>query len=450
MLCSYPSAEHRSLQGIAKRLLMIFLLIPAALCLASPGLSSDGLFVGDQVKTFARAECTQSFLPEALEAEESVVRAWTQVRQQLETLSQKLPATSTYIRSFFENGRIIWCFVESELKEIEVGTSSELDAVSSSIILSYEKQQAAVNQDGVVRIRKDLWDAMDTDSRAAVLLVEGLWSAIGPAYIETGRQVRDVANLVLHQNLDSFVPTNVALFLKRFLGRPCAQTRMVALAEFDLRQLNNGLPFAYSLDFDDSTPKLTLTVQREASRINGYQVTQLNPDRQYRHIIAHRNGRLYNDLGGNRLSSNLHPIELRDLCSTLGLNGIAANGQGASSSPNDTLVLEFGEQPWRLPTSAELYDLYELGLLQFEFISHEQPERILSAAGHTRSNLNRSSFVYPTDSSLILLTAEGRQYDLSNQFEEATDRYQFNRQGHIDGNSNLKFTRYLCIKGVAL
>ena len=469
MLSRLFGSKLRLSTGLRQRMLAVLFPAIATVSFAQIGRGADGLFIGDQVMTFARAECTRSFLPGAAGSEESVDTAWSLVSRQLDIFTDKLPATGAYLRSFFENGRVLWCFVDSELREVKPTATSNSEDVSSSILLAYEKQQAAVNQNNVVRIRRDLWNAMDTESRAAVLLLEGLWSAIGSQYITSGQQLRDVTNLLLNPNLGSFTSGNLARFLEQFLGLPCANTLIVSLARFDINQRTMPSSFAFDLDFTGPSPKLKLTVRDPSSALNGYQVTQLNPNNRYPNVLAHRNGRVFTDLS-ERSRSNLHPITKIDLCSEVQRSAVqrsevqrsavqrsAVQRSAVNWHEMDTNALDLGafpangfgdQQPWRLPTTSELYDLYELGLLQVRFMSGVRSERILSCDGTFADHNRKTSFVYPTDRPLVLLTAEGRQYDVANQFQEVTHHYLFNRRGQISGCSKLHYTQYFCVRGV--
>lgn len=342
------------------------------LLFAFPALALDGkethggdtVQIGRATKVFDQVEYDDPFLPE------TTGDPWTRISTQMQALRTKLPYTADYLESFFKDGNTIWWFVKAQLRDIA-------DQGATNIWLTVDSEQAAINTKGVIQIRKDIWNRLNDDGKATLLMHEMLWSAVGEGAVGNGAKIRFLSRLFLNPNLGKFSAANLAKFIKQDL----VKSPLSDWVDYDLN--------ANSSTHGLVPHKLGDDVIVEASEL-GLQLTKLRPKQPWQrlfrcdHHSKHCPGSLsywgYTYTTGWEdwhWQETAVPLELADVCGKL----------------------RYAEKSdWRLPTADELKALQQLGLLTQKFGStalYENPTYAYS--------FNDTFISYASE----LLTAEG-------------------------------------------
>lgn len=387
----------------------------------------DVLYVGDTVKMFDEVECSDAFSPE-LSTDGSIHDAFQVISGQVGTLEKKLPTTGKYLRTVFSGGVALWCFVTGELKEVH-------DEGPTSLVISYDHQQVAVNQRGVIKIRRDIWDRMNTASRATLLLHEALWTAVGPEYVTSGAQIRQLTNLFMAPSLSTFTAGNLGRFIKQFIGDFGQTSKIVGLVNYDLASAGGLTNYTVGEVSGDRSTDLVVTVRRDDSPLNGKKITGINPNPLYPFIWASRDHLVWNDINATyydpenqATSMNWQPVRNRmDLCGRMNYGSTAG---------------------WRLPTLSELQVLLELEMPQWTYIQRRTSFRYAGAIPpgsgvHSWLSPVESTFLYPTIDTLPLLAADLSIVDLRENLRELTLLYPTSTNSGFA--TPLKYPSYICI-----
>lgn len=372
--------------------------------------AGDDVFdVGGAIKVFDEIEYSEAIQPDK-------AMAWKELEPKLKDLEVKLPNTGRYLRSFFQGGRILWWLADAKLKD-------RIEGETSDVIITYEQEQASVQKNGVVLIRKDIWEKLSAKSQAVLMFHQAMWNAIGEQYVKPESKIRALTSLILIQDLTTIDVEHLARFIKQFIGPSAAQTRFGALVDYDLSMA--GAEVNYLVE-EVVTPRSTdtlLTVD------NTYRFTRINPNSQYRNIYFNRNFGLFADLGRAGVPE-LVALQIPQLCGSLKYANL---------------------NEWRLPTEAEIFNSFQKTLNFVRYIDMTHAYRTLNSATNTYAD---ASFVspqfFPRSPDLIVLSAEGTLINVSRGFSRVTDQYpvQSMVDGRWDRQTKVTYPRYFCVKAV--
>lgn len=196
---------------------LIFTYLSMSMAIAADGASNaaDAVRVGNALVTWDQVEYGIPFHPRDEELKE--VKAV--LDEVLDRLEPKLPQTSKFLKSIFNGLDINWSLVEPKLVDIDNDSSS-----SNLILVNKKKEQLAIYNNGVVQIRHDLWQELDTVSKAFLLFHEGMWFAFErtnrvnfrneAARVKLG-VIRKLTSLIFSSRLNYGSPFQVAKILKR-------------------------------------------------------------------------------------------------------------------------------------------------------------------------------------------------------------------------------------------
>ena len=381
----------------------------------------DSVTVGDTVKMFDEIECSDAFSPD-LSTDPAISEAFHIISTRLTTVQTKLPTTGTYLRSVFSSGTALWCFVNAELKEVA-------DEGPTSLVVSFEHQQIAVNQRGVIKIRADLWQQMNATSRATLLVHEALWTAVGPEYLWSGAQIRQLTNLFMAPSLANFTAGNLGRFIKQFIGDRGASSKLVGLVDYDLTSAGGLTNYLVAEVVGSRSVDTVITIKQAGHAMNGKRLTALNPNPLFPYVWMSRDHQLWTDIGLTPGSNN----------------SVKMNWQLVKSVSSLCDRMYYGvESGWRLPTTKELQSLIDLEMPRWSYVPVTRVSRTLSdTAGFSYAISRQSPYLFPTESALDVITSEYRILNLANNLNDVTNLH--SAASLTAKMAPAEYPNYLCI-----
>jgi len=324
-----------------------WLLVVAFICLGlSPtawaeggnetGNGGVGIQIGGAVKVFDQVEYEEPMTPQ------STGNPWALIDGQLRVLETKLPSTSRYLRGFFEQGKIVWWFVHATLKPT-------CDEGKTDLLITYRHEQIAAHNGMIVQIRKDIWDQLDDDAKATLLMHEMLWSALGSSYFGDASIIRMLSRYLLHPDLKNFSTSNIVSFLLQTMSMAqppgaAANSPFLNYVFYDRRSAEATQPFTFASSPGGMGDETVATVVSPASPLKGMRVTPLRVNTAYPSVTWSSSTRAFSN------GQTGSPLDARELCSSLQYGG---------------------GHNWRLPSRAEFTELRRLGILTQKYWAGE-------------------------------------------------------------------------------
>jgi hypothetical protein len=261
---------------LVKQIVVCSALWLSGVALAMPGKNGDtggnggdAITAGSAAKVFDKVEFDDPIIPDKLGA------PWDIVDTQLKALATKLPQTSDYLRSFFVGGRMVWWFVNVELKPIDdSGKTNVLVAITQN------QEQVAANENNYVQIRRDIWDKLSDDDRATLLIHEMLWSAIGAKYVADGSPIRKLSRYIMHPGLSDFELGHVISIFKNVISR---ESKLSYYINDDIKASTTPQKFKGQIVYSGTKAQLVTTVVG-SSPIRNLKISTFNPNPTFESI----------------------------------------------------------------------------------------------------------------------------------------------------------------------
>lgn len=204
---------------------------------------------GDALRVFDAMEFPQeSIIPAQLPEYQQIVKP------ALETLKTKLPKLAKKMEAMFERGiNPRWYLVSYTLRPAH-------DEGNTHLVVTYEREQVALNDDGIIQIQKKLWDKLSAFDRAILLIHEVIWSTAedGGILPNSGEAVRKLSTLIVDKNLASFEADQVSLEVGRRAKAICKELEACPLYTLSRNSTINQAPAKgwedVSTKADDKSP----------------------------------------------------------------------------------------------------------------------------------------------------------------------------------------------------
>jgi hypothetical protein len=326
---------------------------------------------GNAVKVFDEVEYAEPFLPD------QAGKPWNRVETQLKYLKAKLPLTGKYLEDFFHDGTIVWWLVGVKLKTID-------DSGQSHLLVTFRKEQIAANSGNTVQIRKDLWSLLDDESKATLLMHEMLWSAVS-GHVKDGASVRQLSRYLLHPSFQNFTAYNVMSYLTGIItDENCPLKWWIKSDKENLARIQSFVVQKTPTKINGDS---VIAVIDPTSSVKGLQLTPIRPN------LSFENDAINYLRGGEMKLASDSRILPEELCGTLDYAG---------------------HRDWRLPSAAELDELYRI---HFRQLPAFWARRIFPADRETEQRVSDSGYVkidYSYSMKITYLDNSGRLHCFDN------------------------------------
>jgi hypothetical protein len=284
---------------------------------------AESVQIGGATEVFDQVEFDSAFQPQ------DQGQAWQLIERGLGQLAIKLPATGKYLLSFFGNGRLVWWFVRAKLKPSNEG--------ETNVFITVEKQQAGLNSEDSIQIQRSIWDNLNDEGRATLMMNLMLWTAAEP---DVNREsIRLLGRYLLHPNLGTFSAVNIASFIQK---RAKSSSKLFGAVALDI-QSTSSMPMFRVDTITVGARDFQVATVTAGFLFRGMQLTPLRPNPNYVVYFAEWDPR-----------SQLPALYASDRSSQ----------SDVPLTPKMLSQINYaGFNDWRLPTAGELELLKNLNVL---------------------------------------------------------------------------------------